>query len=115
FNKLNSKKHDISICVDVLEHCPLEDIDWIIEDFLSKSRKVVFVNISCSNALALLPNGQNAHITVKSPKWWERKLVELSDKYKDLSIIGSCSYLDHQNQTRSYGININDKLTNYLE
>jgi len=114
FNKFTSKKYDISICVDVLEHFPLEDIDWIIEDFLSKSLKVVFVNISCSYALALLPNGQNAHITVKSPKWWERKLVELSKKYQDLSIIGSCSYLDSEKQTRSYKININDNLTNYL-
>ena len=115
FNKFTSKKFDISICVDVLEHCPLEDIDWIIEDFISKSQKVVFVNISCSYAMALLPNGQNAHITVRSPKWWEKKFLELSDIYKNLSIIGSCTYLDHKKQTRSYGININDNLINYLE
>ena len=115
FNKFTSKKFDISICIDVLEHCPLDDIDWILEDFISKSRKVVFVNIACSYAIALLPNGQNAHVTVRPPKWWERKLFELSNKYKDLSIIGSCSYLDQQKKTRFYGININDNLTNYLE
>ena len=114
FNKFTSKKFDISICIDVLEHCPLEDIDWILEDFISKSRKVVFVNIACSYAIALLPNGQNAHVTVRPPKWWEKKLFELSIKYKDLSIIGSCSYLDKQKQTRFYGININDNLANYL-
>ena len=115
FNKFTSKKFDISICVDVLEHCPLDDIDWILEDFISRTKKVVFINIACSYAIALLPNGQNAHVTVKSPKWWEKKLVKLSNKYKDLSIIGSCSYLNNQKKTRFYGININDNLTSYLE
>ena len=28
------------------------------------------INVACYNAAALLPNGENAHVTVRAPSWW---------------------------------------------
>jgi hypothetical protein len=55
----------------VLEHCPEEDIGWILDELFAFARKFVFANIACFPARKLLPSGGNAHCTVKPAKWWE--------------------------------------------
>jgi len=60
------------ICTDVLEHCPEEDIDWIIAEIFSFAREFVYLNVACYPAKKTLPNGENAHCTIKPPEWWKR-------------------------------------------
>ncbi len=64
------KKYDGVISTDVLEHCYIADVPWIVEEMFAFAKKFVFANIACYPALARLPNGENAHITVRSPEWW---------------------------------------------
>lgn len=62
------------ICTDVLEHVPEDIIDDVIKQLFSKANKFVFLVIACGLAVKILPNGENAHVTVKPPEWWNSKL-----------------------------------------
>jgi hypothetical protein len=71
---LPSGKFEGVISTDVLEHCPEEDIDWILDEIFSYSSKFVFANVACYPARKRLPSGENAHITVYPKSWWESKI-----------------------------------------
>ena len=68
-------RFDGVICTDVLEHCPEEDLPWILDEIFGYAKSFVYLNVACYPARKTLPNGENAHVTVRSPEWW-RKLVE---------------------------------------
>jgi hypothetical protein len=63
------------ICTDVLEHCPEEDIPWILDELFAYARKFVYANVACFPARKRLPSGGNAHCTIKPVKWWEAEIV----------------------------------------
>jgi hypothetical protein len=75
FDKLPSGTFDGVICTDVLEHCPEEDIPWILDELFAFARKFVYANVACFPAKKRLPSGGNAHCTVKPVKWWEEQVV----------------------------------------
>jgi hypothetical protein len=115
FNNLTKEKVDISICVDVLEHIPLEDIDWVLSEFISLTNKFVFINVACSPAVALLPNGKNAHINLQQPQWWKNKLNEFAKEFENLKIICTCSYILQSNgETKWAFVEIRDNISKYL-
>ena len=68
-------RFDGVICTDVLEHCPEEDLPWILDEIFGYAKAFVYMNVACYPARKTLPNGENAHVTVRPPDWW-RKLVE---------------------------------------
>ena len=74
-SKLPEGKFDGVVCTDVLEHCPEEDLPWILEEIFGYANGFVYLNVACFQARKTLPNGENAHITVRSPQWW-RELVD---------------------------------------
>jgi len=59
------------ICTDVLEHCPEEDMPWIVGELFQYATKFVYANVACFPAKKRLPSGANAHCTIKSVRWWE--------------------------------------------
>ncbi len=69
---LPSGQFDGVISTDVLEHCPEEDLPWIVEEIFSYARRFVYLNVACFPARKSLPDGQNAHITVRDPEWWRQ-------------------------------------------
>jgi len=62
------------ICTDVLEHCPEEDVPWILGELFAYTTKFVFANVACFPAKKRLPSGGNAHCTIKPVKWWEEHI-----------------------------------------
>ena len=68
------------ICTDVMEHCPEEDLEWIMSELFNFSRKFLFCTIACYPARKTLPNGENAHITLESPGWWLDKFEAAAKK-----------------------------------
>lgn len=66
-------KADLVICTDVMEHIPEDNIAKFVADIRSYSDNVFF-NISCRKAVEVLPNGENAHCTVRPARWWGRTL-----------------------------------------
>ena len=106
------KKYDLIICIDVLEHIPSHDIEWILEKIIKKAKKYVFINVACHSAIALLPNGKNAHINVNSPDWWHQKFLNFKKKLNDIKIICICT-LKENGKYKYFPLQYNDKLINY--
>ena len=69
------------LCTDVLEHCPEDDLDWIIAELFGHARKFVFASISCVAAMKTLPNGENAHCTVRPRAWWEQIILAVAPAF----------------------------------
>ena len=65
-------RFDGVICTDVLEHCPEEDLEWIIDDIFSFAERFVFASVAGHAAKKVLPNGENAHCTQRMPEWWQK-------------------------------------------
>ena len=70
FSKLPEGQFDGVVSTDVLEHCTEDDIPWIVEEMFAYARRFVFACIACYAAKTTLPNGENAHTTVRSSAWW---------------------------------------------
>lgn len=70
FNQLPTGKFDGVVCTDVLEHCPEEDMPWIIAELFSYAERFVYANVACYPAKKRLPSGENAHCTIQPARWW---------------------------------------------
>ena len=70
FSTLPSGTFDGVVSTDVLEHCPKEDIPWLIDEIFAFARDFVYLNVACYPASKTLPNGENAHCTLEPPEWW---------------------------------------------
>ena len=76
FSELPDGPFDGVVTTDVLEHCPKEDIPWIIDEIFSYATEFVYVNVACYPASKTLPNGENAHCTLEPPEWWTERFDE---------------------------------------
>jgi len=90
------KMADCVSCFDVLEHIYIIDTTKVLRDIFRFSKKLVILNIACYKAKALLPNGENAHITVRNPLWWKGMLDSISIDFPDIHILLICA-LDYKN------------------
>jgi len=70
FSELPQGRFDGVVCTDVLEHCPEEDMAWIVDELFAYAQRFVFANVACYPAKKRLPNGENAHCTVQTVHWW---------------------------------------------
>ncbi len=75
FSELPTARYDGVICTDVLEHCPEEDVGWILEEIFGFAGRFVFASVACYPARKRLPNGENAHCTIRPMQWW-RTIIE---------------------------------------
>lgn len=73
-NTLPDGKFDGVISTDVMEHIPEDQLDEVLEQIYSKATKFVYLGICTIPAKAILPNGENAHCTVKPIDWWINKI-----------------------------------------
>lgn len=80
YSELPQGTFDGVICTDVMEHCPEEDVPWIVDEIFGYATRFVFVNAACYPALKRLPNGENAHCTIRPPEWWEGLFCAASAK-----------------------------------
>ena len=84
FSELPTGKFDGVISTDVLEHCPEEDIPWIIEEMFGFAGQFVFANVACFPARKRLPNGENAHCTIRPAPWWQELLGVVSARHAEI-------------------------------
>lgn len=81
FKKLPIGQFDLVWCTDVLEHIPEEDIGWVIRAIDAYAKKALFITVGTYPAKKRLPNGENAHITVRPGDWWREQFeANLSDR-----------------------------------
>lgn len=81
---LPQDRFDGVISTDVLEHCPEEDLPWIIGEMFAFARRFVYANVACYPARKRLPSGENAHCTVRPPGWWADLVGPLAQAFPDV-------------------------------
>ena len=90
-NQMDKKHSDCVVCMDVLEHIFLTDIANLVDELFSLTKKLLVINVACYKAAALLPNGENAHITVRSPDWWKGIIDVAAIKHPKVKVLLICS------------------------
>jgi len=78
YSTLNVQTADLVINTDVLEHIPVADIDAVLREIASISNNAYF-NLHHGKAATMLPSGENAHCTVRSPSWYRKKISNYFD------------------------------------
>jgi hypothetical protein len=73
-NVISMDPVDMIVSTDCLEHLWEDEIDKCFEIFNKKFPRYIYLVISTRLAKTILPNGTNAHKTVKSADWWRDKL-----------------------------------------
>lgn len=71
YSKLPEGRFQGVVCTDVLEHCPEDDMPWIVGELFGYAERFVFANVACYPAGKTLPNGENAHCTIKPLPYWK--------------------------------------------
>jgi len=85
YSQLPDERFNGVVCIDVLEHITEPDLPWILEEIFGYADRFVFANIACYPAKKSLPNGQNAHCTVRSPEWWTGLIHGVAMRHTDIS------------------------------
>jgi len=85
FSQLPTAQFDGVICIDVLEHITEPDLGWVIDELFSHARRFVFATVACYPAKKHLPNGQNAHCTVRPPPWWTGLIHGVAMRHTEVS------------------------------
>jgi hypothetical protein len=101
-DELLDKKYNLVISTDVLEHCFVADIPWIVRQLFDLSDRAVFVTVSCRFASAKLPNGEQAHSTMRAPWWWQGIFDTISNDYPDIDYFLCCESPDTNNKKSHY-------------
>lgn len=93
FKNLEVDNVDFVINTDVLEHIPENELPQLIYD-ISKLSKNVFFALHHAKATTFLPNGENAHCTVRPHEWYLKllgkyfkSLTSFNGEYKYLSAV----------------------------
>jgi len=74
YSKMQTGEYDAVCCNDVLEHVPEEGLDKVFRQILSYKPRFISLNIGIYAAEAILPNGKNAHETIRPMIWWRDKI-----------------------------------------
>lgn len=67
---------EMVVCSDVLEHIPAQDIPWFLDELFKLTTKVLHVTIHLGPAVTFLPDGRNAHVTVRPRDWWRQHIED---------------------------------------
>lgn len=76
---------DLVTCTDVLEHIEEDYVRNVLAELAQYTDKVMFLDIACFPTGKTFGEGpyvgQDLHITVKSPEWWEDTVTEVVERY----------------------------------
>jgi hypothetical protein len=81
---------------DVMEHIPKEQIPETFETIFEKAEKFVFLAICTQPAIAILPNGENAHCTVEPISMIEKYAPKRV--YTHIKTYGNCNSYEILNE-----------------
>jgi len=96
YSTLPDGPFDGVFCCDVLEHIPEEEIPDTIHKIYSRATKFVFLAISTNLAYKVLPNGENAHCTIKPVDWWRDTIVRYAPKKVFTHLLLAGQYESHE-------------------
>lgn len=68
---------DLLVCLDVLEHIEMANIDAVLKDIHSLTKQFCYLVIDLQPAVKTLSDGRNAHILLAPPEWWISRISQL--------------------------------------
>lgn len=80
---LPDKTFDLVLSTDVAEHVEEHLLPAYIDELLSVSHDLLFLNIATRTSGLRLPDGRSAHVTVKDKRWWR----DLFDARPELTFV----------------------------
>lgn len=81
-------KVDLTTCIDVMEHVEEDKVAGVLADILSHTRQVALFLVSTTPAVHSLPDGRNAHITIKPTAWW---LEQMGEHFSKVEVVAEKS------------------------
>ena len=100
YSDLPDQKFDMVISTDVFEHIPESEIDDCLNWIYTHAEKSVYLGICTKRAKARMPNGENAHCTVRPHDWWREKIMSHSKKTSVTTILTTYPPHDHSKLER---------------
>ena len=70
---LPQNSYDYVLCIDVLEHLEPDEVGAVLADVAKLSQNALFI-VTTAPARAVLPDGRNAHTTVRPGRWWGEEI-----------------------------------------
>ena len=64
---------DLLLNIDVLEHIEESDLDTVLAEMRAACRDAIII-VDTKPASAVLPDGRNAHVTLRPHDWWRDRL-----------------------------------------
>jgi len=113
YAKPTNRIFDIVVSIDVLEHIPTEDLNWVINEIFNFSKKIVFLNIACYPAERNFSNGENLHISLFHPMWWYGFITSIASNHKKKCFLVCSSIKDKKFTYDNFAIN--DDFKNYVD
>jgi hypothetical protein len=75
FSQKPRMRADLLVNIDVLEHIEETDIDDLIAELSSLCKNAIII-VDTKLATTFLPDGRNAHITIRPHAWWRERLLK---------------------------------------
>lgn len=90
-NEYDADPVDMVISTDCFEHVPEKELDQCFDLISLKAPKVLFFVVSTRPASTILPDGSNAHKTIKNGIWWQNKI---QNRLQSFEIIQTNSFYE---------------------
>lgn len=79
-------QYDLVICTDVMEHVEENFVSQVLVEIFYYATKHVYLHISTKKAVKTLPDGRNAHVTIKHENWWRNRVYAANTKFLGVSL-----------------------------
>ena len=67
---MEDPRHDLVICIDVLEHIEEDYLPSVLENIRKCTGKMILMSVCFEASKRWLQDGRNDHVTIRSPEWW---------------------------------------------
>ena len=105
------KKFEMVISIDVLEHIPIEDLGWVLDEIFEFSEKIIFINVACYLAERSFADGSNVHVSIFHPMWWYGFVTKIALNHNKKCFL-VCSTFENK-KFEFINFAINDDFKNY--
>jgi hypothetical protein len=84
--EMPTRDFDMVVSTDMLEHVEEDDVPCVLGQMALMRSKVMLLVVSNRWAHQFLPDGNNAHATVKPLEWWQVKIAECT-KAREVNVL----------------------------
>lgn len=79
------QQFDLVCCTSVGEHVRAEDVPALLTDVFDFATRGVFFAVSTAPAKKFLPQGKNAHVTIRPLGWWRTQIEAVAHHYPTIA------------------------------